>query len=242
MAAGVAHDFGNILGSISCEAELAMSVLPADSSIRESLGRISALVAHANEFVGILMDSAGAGIDPKALEPVDVSSVAHQMVRLLKTSVSKHAVIETNLGGNLPTILGNAPQIRQVIGNLVKNASEALDDTHGVIRVSTELVCLESRHTGGEVSKLKDREYIRLRVSDTGCGMSSETRARLFDQFYTTKSNGRGLGLATVHGIVRSHGGAIEIASAPGAGSTFDVLFPCATRSVAARPAEFSVG
>jgi PAS domain S-box-containing protein len=242
MAAGVAHDFGNVLGSISCEAEVAMSELPPDSSIRDNLGRISALVAYANEFVGMLMDSAGTGIDPKALEPVDVSSVADQIVRLLKTSVSKHAAIETNLGGNLPNILGNSTQIRQVIVNLVKNASEALGDTHGVIRVSTQVVRLDSRHTGGEVSKPRDGEYIRLRVSDTGCGMSTETRRRMFDQFFTTKPNGRGLGLATVHGIVRSHGGAIEIASAPGAGSTFDVLFPCAMGSVAAQTAVFSAG
>ena len=148
MAAGVAHDFGNVLGNISCEAELAMSGLPPDSSIRESLGRISSLVTHANELVMMLMDSAGGGIDPKALEPVDVSSVAHQIVRLLKPSVSKHALVETNLGDDLPTILGNAPQIRQVIVNLVNNASEAVGERHGVIRVSTQVVRLEPRHTG----------------------------------------------------------------------------------------------
>ena len=240
MAAGVAHDFGNMLASISCEAELAISELPPDSSSCESLRKISALVAHANEFVGMLMDSAGAGIDPKELEQVDISAVTHQIAQLLKTSVSKHAVIETSLGDNLPTILGNAPQIRQVIVNLVKNAAEALGDTHGVIRVSTEAVRRYSHQTAGEVSTLEDGEYIRLRVSDTGCGMSSETRSRVFDQFYTTKPHGRGLGLATVHGIVRSHGGAIEIASTPGAGSTFDVLFPCATAIVTARTAALS--
>ena len=79
-------------------------------------------------------------------------------------------------------------------------------------------------------------------MSDTGCGMSAETRARMFDQFYTTKPTGRGLGLAMVHGIVRSHGGAIEIVSAPGAGSTFDVLFPCATGTIVNRPAALSAG
>ena len=115
MAAGVAHDFGNVLGSISCEAELGMSELPPDSPVRETLGRISGLVSHANEFVGMLMDSAGSGIDPEVLEPVDVSLVVHDIVRLLKTSLSKQAVVETNLGGNLPPILGNAPQIREVI-------------------------------------------------------------------------------------------------------------------------------
>jgi two-component system, cell cycle sensor histidine kinase and response regulator CckA len=229
MAAGVAHDFGNVLGSISSETELALSELPPHSVIREDLERILGLVDHAKEFVRMLMDSAGAGVDPKALEPVDVSSVTEQIVRLLKTSVSKHAVIETNLASNLQAVLGSAAQIRQVIVNLVTNASEALVNTHGVITVSTEAVHLDSGHAVGEVSKLGDGEYIRLRVSDTGCGISAETRARMFDQFYTTKANGRGLGLATVHGIVRSHGGAITVASVPGAGSTFDVLLPCVT-------------
>ena len=171
-----------------------------------------------------------------------MSLVVHDIVRLLKTSLSKQAVVETNLGGNLPPILGNAPQIRQVIVNLVKNASEALGDTHGFIRVSTEAVRRDSRDTDHEASKLKAGEYIRLSVSDTGCGMSAETRARMFDQFYTTKPTGRGLGLAMVHGIVRSHGGAIEIVSAPGAGSTFDVLFPCATGTIVNRGAALSAG
>jgi len=242
MAAGVAHDFGNMLGNIFCEAELALSELPPHSEIRESLERITALVAQANEFVGMLMDSAGAGIDPKALEPVDLSSASEQIVRLLKTSVSKHAVIETNLASNLPTILGNAAQVRQILVNLVKNASEALVDTQGVITVSTEAVRIDSHHAAGGASKLADGEYIRLRVSDTGCGITAETRARMFDQFFSTKADGRGLGLSTVHGIVRSHGGAINVASAPGAGTTIEVLFPCATRSVAAAPAASSAG
>jgi len=234
MAVGVAHDFGNMLGAILSEADLAMSDLPPNSPATEGLERIAAIVVQANEFVRMLMDSAGAGVDPTALEPLDLSSLAERIVRLLRTSVSKHAVIETNLPGNLPAILGNAAQIRQVIVNLVNNASEALLDTHGVISVSTEPVRLDSRRAGGEGSKLADGEYIRLRVSDTGCGISAETRARIFDQFFTTKPKGRGLGLATVHGIVRSLGGAIDVVSAPGAGSTFDVLFPCATRGLAA--------
>lgn len=241
MAAGVAHDFGNVLGSILSETDLALSELPPHSPASENLERIAALIAHANEFVRMLMDSAGGGVDPKALEPTDLSSLAEQVVRLLKTSVSKHAVIETNLARNLPAILGNAAQIRQVIVNLVNNASEALVHAPGVITVSTEAVRLDSCRDGG-ASRLADGEYIRLRVRDTGCGISPETRTRIFDQFFTTKPNGRGLGLATVHGIVCSHGGAIDVASAPGAGSTFDVLFPSSLAALQQRAAAPSAG
>ena len=148
-----------------------------------------------------------------------------------KSLTSNHFYLETK---------GILSQIRQVIINLVQNASEALVEPDGIIRISTEAVRLGSGDTEGEVGKLAYGEYIRLRVSDTGCGISAETRARMFDQFFTTKANGRGLGLATVHGIIRSHGGAINVASAPFVGSTFDVLLPCAIVSVAPEPKAFA--
>jgi signal transduction histidine kinase len=123
-------------------------------------------------------------------------------------------------------VRGNAAQIHQVVMNLVTNASEALGGKQGTITVATDIVHI-SAGPGNDPFSLQEGGYVRLRVCDTGCGMTAETRARIFDQFFTTKSAGRGLGLAAVHGIVRSHGGAIYVESAPDRGSTFDILLPC---------------
>ena len=110
--------------------------------------------------------------------------------------------------------------------NLVINASEAMGETPGTITVST------SRATHRDLSASKATEsvsvgYVRLEVSDTGCGMPADKRARIFDPYFTTKFGGRGLGLAVVQGVVRTHGGAINVVSAPGRGTTFQILFPC---------------
>jgi PAS domain S-box-containing protein len=230
MAGGVAHDFGNLLGTIFSETELALSEMPPSSPGRDSVERIATLAIHATEIVRMLLDSAGSGVDPAALEPVDLSGLAEQMLRLLKISISKHAVVRTGLARDLPPVNGNVAQLRQVVMNLITNASEALEDRRGFIIVTTERVSFGAGNHTGDSAGLPDGEYARLTVSDTGCGMSPETRTRIFDQFFTTKARGRGLGLAAVHGIVRSHGGAINVVSTLGAGTTFELFFPCASQ------------
>jgi len=112
--------------------------------------------------------------------------------------------------------------------NLITNASEALGDKEGVVMVSTGRVNAGPESGAAGVLSVPGGEYVRLTVSDTGCGITPEVRAKIFDQFFTTKASGRGLGLAAVHGIVRSHGCAIKVVSTPGAGATFEVLFPSA--------------
>jgi PAS domain S-box-containing protein len=237
MAAGVAHDFGNLLGSIFSETELALSEMPPETEGRENLKSIQALAANATGIVRILMDSAGAGVDAQALERVDLSRLVEEMLRLLRSTISKQAVVRTNLAARLPAMLGNVPQIRQVIMNLITNASEALQGRQGTIVVTTERVCVGPRRATVAPDSLPEGEYLRLKVSDTGCGMSNETRARIFDHFFTTKPRGRGMGLAAIHGIVRSHGGAIDVTSTLGVGTTFEVLFPCACQGETTQPA-----
>lgn len=227
MSAGVAHDFGNILGTIFGETDLALSEMQPDSPGRENVERIDALAKYASEIVNLLRDSAGVSANSNAIEPLDLSFVIEQTLRLVTVSISKRVVVTSRLSTDLPAVRGNATQIRQVIVNLVTNAAEALDDHQGSITVVTERVRFGSKFTTKDTANLPEDEYVRLTVSDTGCGMSAATRARIFDQFFTTKSSGRGLGLAAVHGIVRSHGGAINVSSEPGAGATFEVLFPC---------------
>ena len=154
------------------------------------------------------------------------------MLGLLKVSISKHAVVKTNLGENLPLVWGSAPQIRQVVMNLVINASEAIGEKEGVIHVATSRVTVGQRSALDNAANITPGEYVQLEVSDTGCGMTEEAREKIFDPFFTTKFAGRGLGLAVVQGVVRDHKGAVNVVSAPGHGATFHVLLPCSSKRV----------
>jgi len=137
-------------------------------------------------------------------------------------------VLRTNLDKYLPAVWGNAPKIRQVVMNLVINASEAIGEKEGEIRVTTSRVTVGRDSLVNKTAHLPAGEYVQLEVSDTGYGMTDEVRAKILDPFFTTKFAGRGLGLAVVQGIVRDHGGALDVISAPGQGATFRVVLPCA--------------
>jgi PAS domain S-box-containing protein len=221
LAGGVAHDFNNLLGSILADSELLLPDLPPGSSARDGIERIRSVAVRASEVVRELM--AYAGQENTVFEPVDFSRLVREMLHLIKPSISKRAVLKVNLAGDLPSVAANATQMRQVLMNLVTNASEALGDSEGEISVTLTRVRAER---GMAVPDLPPGDYVRLEVSDTGCGMSEDVQARIFDPFFTTKFAGRGLGLAAAHGIVRAHGGAITVVSAPGRGSTFGILLP----------------
>ncbi len=228
LAGGIAHDFNNLLGGILAEAEFVEADLPADSSSLEEIQRIKAVVIHGAEIVRELLVYAGQG-QTSLVKPVDLSRLVEEMLELLKVSISKQVNLNINLDRNLPSLRGNASQIRQVVMNLVINASEAIGEKEGVIRVGT------SRVTGG-LANLPTGDYVRLEVSDTGCGMTEEVKAKIFDPFFSTKFPGRGLGLAVVQGIVRSQGGAIHLMSTPGQGTTFQVLLPCTSKLASDTP------
>jgi CheY-like chemotaxis protein len=158
------------------------------------------------------------------------------MLEFLRISVSKRAKLVTDLSQGLPKIKASAAQLRQVVMNLLTNASEAIGDRDGMIRVSTRRVT--ASQAAAITKGLAGNCYLQLEVSDTGCGMSRETQAKVFDPFFTTKATGHGLGLPVVLGIVRGLGGAIHIASEPGQGTTIQILLPCAeTAAEASRPA-----
>ncbi len=224
LTGGIAHDFNNLMGGILAEAELAETEPSERESMLEGIQRIRGLAARAAEIVRELMIYSGQ--EKATLESVDMSRLVADMLQLLKVSISKRACVTTDLADDLPRVLGNAAQIRQVVMNLVINASEAVAD-NGMIHVAT------ARVTQTESADLtSDRppagDCVRLTIADTGCGMTEEARSRIFDPFFTTKPSGHGLGLAVVHGIVRSHGGAINVVSSLGQGARFEVLFPCA--------------
>jgi PAS domain S-box-containing protein len=230
LAGGIAHDFNNLLGGVMAQAELALGELAAGSRPEEELKTIRNAAIRGAEIVRQLMIYSGK--ESGTLELVNVSRTVTEMIELLGASISKRAKLQVDLEEDLPALWGNAPQLRQIVMNLVTNASEAIGDRDGVIRVSTRCV-----NKGQESQATTDRwaqsSYLQLEVSDNGCGMSQETQARIFDPFFTTKSAGHGLGLAVVDGIVRDLGGVIHLTSKLDKGTTFQVLLPCTATSTA---------
>jgi CheY-like chemotaxis protein len=226
---GIAHDFNNLMGSILAQAELAETELAAGSSPGEEILRIKGVAIRASEIVRELMIYSGQ--DKAKLEPVDVSQLVEEMLELFKISISKHAALKAELPRSLPAVLGNAAQIRQVVMNLIINASEAIGEKGGEIRVATSRVTGTQDFDPNRSTGLPEGDYLRLEVSDNGGGLTEEVRARIFDPFFTTKFPGRGLGLAVVQAIVRAHSGAINIACAPGGWTTFQILWPCVDQS-----------
>jgi PAS domain S-box-containing protein len=227
MAGGIAHDFNNLLGSILAEAEIVEADLAAGLFPGEEIDRIKAVAIRGAEIVRELM--LYAGLDPAggAAEPVDLSRLTAEILELMKVSISKNAVLRVNLEKNLPTVCGNAPQFRQVLMNLVINASEAIGEKEGVIQVTTSRVKLDQGLVLRNGATVLAGDYVRLEVSDSGCGLTEEAKAKIFDPFFSTKFAGRGMGLAVVKGIVGAHGGVIDVMSAPGQGATFQVLLSC---------------
>jgi PAS domain S-box-containing protein len=219
---GIAHDFNNMVGAILAQAELAESGLAERVLPTEEVHQIKEVAIRASEIVRELMIYSGQ--EGAKLQAVGLSDLIEEMSGLLKTSISSRSSLHLDLCSGLPSVLGNATQLRQLVMNLVINASQAIGERDGVIRVRTSIV------EGSELSAIDGRrdsktDCVRLEVSDTGCGMTEEEKAKIFDPFFTTKPHGHGLGLAVVQSIVHSHNGAINVLSTLGKGSTFEVLF-----------------
>jgi len=225
LTAGIAHTFNTLTSTILAHAELALDELPGESPSHESVYTIAKIALRASEIVNLLVAYAG-NTDSDTSEPVELSSLTQATVRLLKASAPSVASLQVNLSNDPTTIWANSGQVRQVVLNLVMNAIEALEARPGIVTVSTAKVRVNQDPGESGSPDLGEGDYVLLEVSDTGCGMSNEIQAKIFDPFYSTKFLGRGLGLASVHGIVRGAGGAIGVVSAPGQGSTFKVWLP----------------
>jgi PAS domain S-box-containing protein len=226
MAGGIAHDFNNLLMGILGYADLALTTLPGEAAARQQIEKVVQVASRAAELTGQMLAYSGKG--PFLVGPLNLNRLAEDMIELLHTSISKKALLDWGLSEGLPLIEGDASQIRQVLMNLITNASEALGDHSGVITLRTGVMAadrsyLERAYLGDEA---KEGEYVYLEVSDTGCGMTEDIRQKIFDPFFSTKFTGRGLGLAAVLGIVRGHKGVLTVDSEPGHGATFRLLFP----------------
>ncbi|MGZ8450169.1 MAG: PAS domain S-box protein [Candidatus Deferrimicrobiaceae bacterium] len=229
LAGGIAHDFNNLLMVILGHAEQALKETSPLSAARGNLTEITTAVERAADLCRQMLSYAGQS--EFVLERVGLRELVEEMVHLLQTAISKKAILNLSLERGLPSIEGDPSQIRQVVMNLIINASEAIGDRSGVITVSAGSTLCDEEYL--RKTELRDHLapglYVHLEVTDTGSGMDAGTRARIFEPFFSTKFTGRGLGLAVVMGIVHAHGGALKVYSEPGKGTTFKVLFPALT-------------
>lgn len=237
LAGGIAHDFNNILMAILGHADLALDELSPMSPARESISEIEKASRRAADLCRQMLAYSGKG--RFIIEKIVLKDLVEEMVHLLKTSISKKARIDLHLEKNIPVINGDATQIRQVLMNLVINASEAIGEKEGTIKITTGTMdCSLEYLSDSCLNESNEGKHVWIEVSDTGCGMDYETISRIFEPFFTTKFTGRGLGMSAVIGIVRGHKGALKIFSESGKGTSFRILFSAAEADKAEKHVE----
>jgi PAS domain S-box-containing protein len=232
LAGGIAHDFNNLLHVVLGNADIALSNLATGSPAREPLEEVVRATLRAADLTRQLLAYSGKGAF--VVRHLDLSTEVREMATLLRTSISKQATLDWELAPDLPAVSADPTQIRQVVMNLITNASDALGENGGTITLRTGVADLEEleqqrfgRPPHGEDPAERDGgPLVYLEIGDNGQGMSPDTLSRIFDPFFSTKFSGRGLGLAAVMGIVRSHRGFIRIRTEVGQGTAFRVLFP----------------
>jgi PAS domain S-box-containing protein len=225
LAGGIAHDFNNILAAMQGYAELSLDDLAEDSPVRNNLEQIMACSSRATKLVKQILTFSPEGEQKK--EPVQISAMVKEVLGMLRSSLPATIKICRRIHAASSVIMADPTQIHQILVNLCTNASHAMRQTGGQLDVSLADVHLDSETRIGN-EYLRPGPYVQISVSDSGCGMDKEVLDRIFEPFFTTKkeSGGTGLGLSVVHGIVKSHDGAITVRSTPGQGTTFDIFFP----------------
>ncbi len=228
LAGGIAHDFNNILTGILASTSLVRMQVSTLGPAEEQVQQIEVSARRAADLCRQMLAYAGKG--QFLVQLLDLSEIVNETVQLLDLSISRKATVRYDLAPDLPPVSLDETQIRQVLMNLVLNASEALGDRPGAITLATGTLVVDAayRETAEFEGELRDGPHVFLTVTDNGSGMSSEVSARIFDPFFTTKFAGRGLGLSAVLGIVRGQKGAIRVESEVGKGTTFTLLFPTA--------------
>ncbi len=236
LAGGIAHDFNNMLTSILGYANLAMKKLPPDSEVRKDLYMVMSGARQAVDLTSQMLTYAGKGaID---YEAVDISRVVDNLSSLIHSIVPKHVQLVQRLSRDLPSMKGDRVQLGQAVMNLIANAVDAIEEGAGTVEVVTGLADVNSLTLSDSffAEELEPGAYLYLKVRDTGIGMSDEQVARIFDPFYSDKGSSKGLGLASLSGIVRQHRGCIRVQSRRGEGSEFIVYFPIVAVSDAVQP------
>ena len=223
LAGGIAHDFNNILAVIMGYCSL---IKMNYDTAKERIPAIEVAAERAAGLCRQMLTYAGKG--QYILVPTNIGALADEMVNMLRTTINQNIVIRPNLSTDIPFINCDANQIRQILMNLIINASEAIGEGHGEVLVSLTKVEInagqnEKDHDG---KVIPSGWYVCLDVTDDGCGMDAETMRRIFEPFYTTKFSGRGLGMAAVLGIISAHNGELQVCSQLGHGTTFKAYLP----------------
>ncbi|WP_321394124.1 PAS domain S-box protein [uncultured Desulfuromusa sp.] len=229
LAGGIAHDFNNILMAVIGNCDLAQRRLSPTSAAMVNLKQIKLATGKAADLSNQMLAYSGKG--KFVVESLNLSRIIEEMQQILSISSSKKASLRYDLNPDIPNIEADVTQVRQIVMNLVINASDAIGDNSGVIAISTGVMECDRNYLQSTWldENLEGGEYAFIEVADTGCGMTDDMVDRIFEPFYTTKFTGRGLGMAAVLGIIRGHKGAIKIYTEVGKGSTLKVLFPAST-------------
>jgi PAS domain S-box-containing protein len=232
LAGGVAHDFNNLLGAILGYASFLKMRVDEGHDFYKPLDLIEQGATRAADLTGKLLAFArGGGYEVK---PLNLNSIVTETIAILEGSFDKSIHIKVTLDESLPNLEGDSGQLQQVLLNLCVNARDAMPDG-GTLLIETSQETTDAafvkEHIGAQIGR-----YIVLSVSDTGNGMDKKTQQRIFDPFFTTKAKqkGAGLGLSMTHGIIKTHGGIIQVYSEPAAGSKFRVYLPASDKMVVA--------
>jgi len=225
LAGGIAHDFNNILTSVLGYAELASLDTPENSKAQYNLQQSIKAAHRAKDLVQQIL--AFSRQSKQERKPLDIEPIVKEGLKLVRASLPTTIEIRQNMEEDLGAIEADTTQIHQVLMNLCTNAAHAMSENGGVLEVSLTKFDMDAEASAAS-PEVEPGPYLRLRVSDTGHGMTPEILQRVFDPYFTTKEPGKGtgLGLAVVHGIVKSYGGGVTVSSEPGRGTTFDIYFP----------------
>lgn len=230
LAGGIAHDFNNLLVAVLGNASFLLRKIGQQSPLRARVIAIETAARRAADVAHQMLLYAGKG--SAAFQELNTVELVEEISDLLRVSVSKQAELKLESESDLPTVRGDGTQLRQVVMNLLTNASESLGDRRGRIRVRMGLTEPSAEYLGRCFGKPdpEAKSFVYIEVEDDGCGMTSDVVARAFDPFFTTKFTGRGLGLSAALGILRRHRAALHVESQVGVGTTMRVLLPSSAR------------
>lgn len=232
LAGGIAHDFNNLLTGVVANASLLDEMLPETSPVRPLVSELSATGQRLSDLTRQLLNYAGKS--SFARKPFNLSAMVGEITGLIRAAIPRGVEVRLELADSLPDTQGDSTQIQQVVMNLIMNAAEAADKECAWVVARTSRQELDAQFIRKVLSpdEVSPGSYVCLEVEDNGKGMDQATRVRIFDPFFTTKVKGRGLGLASVLGIVRGHGGAIKVYSEPGRGTSIRVFLPVVPAAV----------
>ncbi|MCF7886752.1 MAG: response regulator [Candidatus Marinimicrobia bacterium] len=223
LAGGIGHDFNNILTPILGYSEIIQQNLNQDNPNYKFIGEIMKGCLRAKDLISQMLSFSRDEEQDK--RPLNIIPIIKEALKLLRPSIPRTIKITRDLQEPCPLINADPTRIHQVIMNLCTNAYQAMETKGGILNIALETIHIDSKNSRKYID-LEEGKYIKLVISDNGPGMDKETKKHIFEPFYTTKEEGTGMGLAVVHGIVKSHNGRINVYSEKGKGTTFNIYLP----------------